>query len=80
MDTVRVDIVYRPLRIAWAIHSSDRESLRRAVRLTHTMRGGRYNPIVLLDRLEEARRLVEVFRADIVWPVGTTKAALRSAR
>jgi hypothetical protein len=73
MDTVRVDIVYRPLRIAWAIHSSDRESLRRAVRLTHTMRGGRYNPIVLVDCLEEARELVEVFRADIVWPVGTAK-------
>jgi hypothetical protein len=73
MDTVRVDIVYRPLRIAWAIHSSDRESLRHAVRLTHTMRGGRYNPIVLVDRPEEARQLIEVFRADIVWPVGTAK-------
>jgi hypothetical protein len=73
MDTVRVDIVYRPLRIAWAIHSSDRESLRHAVRLTHTMRGGRYNPIVLVDRPEEARQLIEVFRADIVWPVGTSK-------
>ena len=37
MNTVRVDICYRPLRIAWAIHSSDRYALREAVKLTHTL-------------------------------------------
>ena len=70
MDTTRVDICYRPLRIAWAIHSEDRDSFRRAVRLTHTLWGGRFNPIVAADRPEEAKQIVERFRADIVWPVG----------
>jgi hypothetical protein len=70
MDTTRVDICYRPLRIAWAIHSEDRNSFRKAVRLTHTLWGGRFNPIVVADRPEEAKQIVDRFRADIVWPVG----------
>ena len=74
MDTTRVDICYRPLRIAWAIHSEDRDSFRKAVRLTHTLWGGRFNPIVLADRLEEAKQVVETFRADVIWPVGDTAA------
>jgi len=70
MQTTRVDICYRPLRIAWAIHSSDREAFRKAVRLTHTLWGGRFNPIVLVDRTEEAKQIIELFRADVIIPVG----------
>jgi hypothetical protein len=69
MDTGRVDICYRPLRIAWAIHSSDREAFRRAVRRTNTMWGGRFNPIVLVDG-DDAAQLVELYRADVIAPVG----------
>lgn len=69
MDTVRVDICYRPLRIAWAIESGDREGFRNAVRLSHTMCGGRFNPIVMVDR-PEAADLIEAFRADMIVPVG----------
>ncbi|MGA8616430.1 MAG: hypothetical protein WB760_32995 [Xanthobacteraceae bacterium] len=70
MDTVRVDICYRPLRIAWAVQSGDRDAFRRAVRLNHTLWGGRFNPIVLVDRLDEAKQIVELFRADMVVAVG----------
>jgi hypothetical protein len=70
MQTSRVDICYRPLRIAWAIHSGDREAFRKAVRLTHTLWGGRFNPIVLVDRMEEAKQIIELFRADVIIPVG----------
>ena len=49
----------------------DKEGFRRAVRLTHTLWGGRFNPIVMADRLEEARRLIELFRADCIVSVGT---------
>src|ERR1700730_799427 len=73
MDTSRIDICYRPLRIAWAIHSTDREAFREAVRLTHTMWGGRFNPIVLVDQPEEARETIEAFRADFVIPRGTAE-------
>jgi hypothetical protein len=72
METIRVDICYRPLRVAWAIHSSDLEGFREAVRLNHTLWGGRFNPIVLVDR-EEAVSLVNLFRADLIWPLGRAK-------
>jgi hypothetical protein len=44
------------------------------VRLTHTLWGGRFNPIVLVDRPEEAKQLIERLRADVIWPVGDAVA------
>jgi hypothetical protein len=72
MDTARINICYRPIRVAWAIHSGEFESFRSAVKLTHTLRGGRYNPIVFADKPDEARDIIESFRADMVVPVGTS--------
>jgi hypothetical protein len=74
VDTNRVDICYRPLRIAWAILANDIEAFRQAVRLSHTLWGGRFNPIVVVDREEEPERLVDLFRVDIVLPVGDSDA------
>lgn len=70
MDTRSVNICYRPLRIAWAVQSKDRNAFREAVRLTHTLWGGRFNPIVMADRPDEAEELIELFRADVIVPVG----------
>jgi hypothetical protein len=70
MDTARVDICYRPLRVAWAVHSGDKESFRQVVKLNHTLWGGRFNPIVLVDHADEAKDIVELFRADIVVGIG----------
>ncbi len=72
MDTIRVDICYRPLRIGWAISSGDIEAYRRAVCLSYALWGGRFNPILIADREEETKRLVDLFRVDVVWPVGDT--------
>ena len=72
MDTVRVNIAYRPLRICWAIKAGDYGSFREAVRTNHALWGGRFNPIVIVDRASEARALVEAFRADIVQPLGAS--------
>src|SRR5689334_5820704 len=70
MDTIRVNIAYRPLRICWAINEGDFAAFREAVRTNHALWGGRFNPIVVVDRASEARALVEAFRADIVQPLG----------
>ena len=70
MDTVRVNIAYRPLRICWAIKAGDHDAFRDAVKMNHALWGGRFNPIVIVDRPNEARAIVEAFRADIVQPVG----------
>lgn len=70
MDTLRVNICYRPLRVAWAIRRGDFESLRKVIRISHTLWGGRFNPIVTIDDAEPAKRLIEAFRADVIWPMG----------
>ena len=74
MDTVRVNICYRPLRICWAISAGDIAAFRSAVRTTYTMWGGRFNPIAIVDQPEEADHIVEVFRADMIVPVGANDA------
>lgn len=71
MDASRVDIVYRPLRIAWAIKAGDFDAFRRIAKLSCTLAGGRYNPIVIVDA-PEATRLIGSFRADVIRPVGDT--------
>lgn len=74
METVRVDICYRPLRICWAIAAGDLAAFREAIRLTHTLWGGRYNPVVIVDHPEHADQIVDVFRPDFVVPIGTSHA------
>ena len=74
MDTIRVDICYRPLRIAWAIGASDLDSFRTAVQYSHALWGGRFNPIVVVDNEEEAGQLIDLFRVDFILPIGDTEA------
>lgn len=69
-DTARVDISYRPLRIGWAVRDGDLPAIRQAVRYSHALWGGRFNPILLIDHEDEARQLVELFRLDVICPVG----------
>jgi hypothetical protein len=69
MESVRVDLCYRPMKLAWAIRSGDIEAFRRAVKLSYAFWGGRFNPIIFVDREKEARRIVSLFRADVVWPL-----------
>lgn len=70
MDTLRVDICYRPLRIGWAIRAGDFEAFRKAVRYSCALWGGRFNPILVVDREQEATQLVDLFRPDVILPIG----------
>lgn len=74
MDTLRVDICYRPLRIGWVIQSGDINAFRQAVKLSHTLWGGRFNPIMMADCEDEARRLIDLFRVDFLMPIGDSDA------
>lgn len=73
MNTLRVDIAYRPLRIGWAIRAGDFEAYRQAVRYSHALWGGRYCPILMVDHEDEAKRLVELFRVDFIFPLGDSQ-------
>lgn len=69
MDTLRVDICYRPLRIGWAIKSGDIKAFRQVVKISHTLWGGRFNPILVADREDEAKQLANLFRIDMLLSV-----------
>ena len=71
MDTVSVDLVYRPLRICWAIAPGDIDAFRKVMRLNFTFWGGRFNPIVTGDGTERPDELVEAFRPDFIMGMGT---------
>lgn len=73
MDTVRVNIAYRPLRICWAIKEGDFGAFQEAIRTNHAIWGGRFNPVVIVDRASAARAIVEAFRADIILPLGQSE-------
>lgn len=73
MDTLRVNICYRPLRVGWAVRRGDFDSLRKIFRFSHTLCGGRFNPVIIIDDVEQAKRLIELFRVDVIWPSGETQ-------
>lgn len=69
VETARVDIVYRPLRIGFVMISTDRANYRKVARLCTAFWGGRYNPIIAVDR-PEASQLVDVFKPDFLVSMG----------
>jgi hypothetical protein len=73
LDTVRVDICYRPLRIAWAIKDGDMDAFRVAARISFALWGGRFNPIIVVDQQELAQELIDVFRVDLILPLGDSQ-------
>jgi len=73
LETARVDICYRPLRIGWAIRAGDIDAFRSAARLSFALWGGRFNPIIVVDHQEQAKSLVDVFRVDLILPVGDSE-------
>jgi hypothetical protein len=69
MDTLSLRIKYRPLRIGWCLSAGDFASLKKALQLTHTIWGGRYNPIIPVDDIDFGSQLVNLFRVDFLFPV-----------
>jgi hypothetical protein len=74
MESIRIDVSYRPVRIAWAIRAGDVQAFRSAVRKSYAFWGGRFNPIVVVDREREAADLADLFRVDVIVPVGDSDA------
>lgn len=70
MGTLRVDICYRPLRIGWAIKSDDFDAFRKVIRYSFALWGGRFNPVLFIDNKDESSKLIDLFRVDVIIPVG----------
>lgn len=69
MNTLSINVRYRPVRIGWCVRAGDFAALREAVRLSYAIWGGRYNPIIQIDDAATATALVQLFRVDVLWPI-----------
>lgn len=70
MGTLSVRIRYRPVRFGWCVRKGNIEDVRRALRLTFTLWGGPYNPLIPVgDPDDDGRQLVETFRIDALYAV-----------
>lgn len=67
MGPINLQVRYRPIRIGWCIKEGDLEEFRKALRLTHTLWGGRFNPIIPLGDPKLARLLIKTFRVDCLY-------------
>jgi hypothetical protein len=68
MNTISVRVRYRPVRFGWCVRTGNLEDVRHVLRLTHTLCGGRHNPIIPIGSEDSlARQLVEVFHVDVLY-------------
>ncbi len=61
MSTLSLRVKYRPIRIGWCLERGSWDQLRRALRLTHSFAGGRFNPLIPVDSPELAENLLDRF-------------------
>src|SRR5205809_4174670 len=74
MGPINSRVRYRPIKIGWCVQENNLEEYRKALRLTHTLWGGRFNPIIPLGDPELARMLVKTFRVDCLYCMGQSTA------
>jgi hypothetical protein len=67
MDSLYVQVTTRPIRIGWCVREGNFEDFRTALRLTHTMWGGCYNPVIPVGDLALASHLVSLYHLDILF-------------
>lgn len=49
------------------------DAFRTAARISFALWGGRFNPIVVVEQQEQAEKLIEVFRVDLILPLGDSE-------
>lgn len=72
MNTIDVRVRYRPIRIGWCIRNNNLDDYEKALKITHTLWGGKLNPIIPIGNLDLAKQLVDLFRVDALFPVSET--------
>ncbi|MBI4208348.1 MAG: hypothetical protein HY538_01400 [Deltaproteobacteria bacterium] len=70
-NTLSIRIKYRPIKIGWCVHEGNFQGLDEAMRLSHTLWGGRHNPIIPINDPNYARKLINTFRVDALYPVSS---------
>src|SRR5262249_53938520 len=68
MATRNLRLRYRPIRIGWCVRYGSMEDVRKVLKLTHTLWGGSYNPIIPVGGKLPAKELIDVYRVDALYP------------
>lgn len=68
MDQAILNLSYRPVKIGWCIRRNDFDGLRKSLRLTHTLWGGRFNPLIEIDDESSANLIINQHRPDFLFP------------
>lgn len=69
MNSVSLNIDYRPIRVGFCLRDGDLASVTRAMRYAHTIWGGRLCPIIPIDDTSYAQQLVDSFDVDVLFPI-----------
>lgn len=69
MQTKSISLRFKPIRIGWCVKQGDLVGLKTALELSHTLWGGKYNPIIPIGNLELQTLLVRRFHVDILFPI-----------
>lgn len=76
MATGSVWLQYRPVRFGLCVRQGNLQDVRQVLRLTHTLWGGRYNPIIPVTEGNLGHRLVDLYRVDVLYPAIADDALL----
>jgi hypothetical protein len=76
MSTLNLHVQYRPIRVGWCIQANNFDEYKRALRFTHTLWGGRYNPLIVVDNFNKASELVDLFKVDVLFPVSDDQSII----
>ena len=67
MPAIELTVGYRPIRIGWCVREVDLDDLRRAWRLTHTLWGGKFNPLIPVG-LRCSKDIIRALGVDVLLP------------
>ncbi len=77
MNTLSIHLQSRPVKIGWCIRENNLEDYQKALQLTHTLWGGRFNPLVVIgDDEERAKKLISYFKVDVLFPIEKEQSLL----
>src|SRR5690348_4117542 len=69
MSVTGVTVRKRPIRVGWCIRTGHLDQLRASIRLTSALWGGRYNPVIDVDKPDLGEALIDLFKVDVLYAV-----------
>lgn len=64
MGNLHLSIRYRPVRIGLCVRQGNWDDLKNLLAISHTLWGGRFNPLIPIEDIDIAKKLIEAFQVD----------------